>query len=87
MTIEFRGPDLPKWTFIDEGKLKDEGTRYKARSRGAHLPTPWLFGLRNAQTIRQTTAWTAVFSPLQAVWYSPYCLSQSLVYTLKWGAP
>ena len=35
----------------------------KRVAAGAHLPTPWLLSLRNAQTIDPTTARTAVSSP------------------------
>ena len=41
---------------VRERKKKTLGAHAMKRvAVGAHLPTPWLLGLRNAQ---QTTAWT-----------------------------
>ena len=42
----------------------------KRVAAGAHLPTPWLFSLRNAQTIEPTTALTAVSFPSASTRYS-----------------
>ena len=42
----------------------------KRVAAGAHLPTPWLFSLRNAQTIEPTNVWAAVSTPSARTRYS-----------------
>ena len=48
----------------------------KRVAAGAHLPTPWLLSLRNAQTLKPTTARTAVSSSSARARYSFLQLSR-----------
>ena len=60
----------PTLSAIDRKKRKVWGIRYEACSpQGAHLPTPWVFSLRNTQTIQPTTAWTSMYQNLGSVKY------------------
>ena len=57
-------------TELSTWKEKFGAYTMKRVAAGAHLPTPGIRNLRNAQTIEPTTAWTAVSFPSGSTMYS-----------------